>query len=109
MSHQLRTMRRAAAVVAAMLFAVLVPAVAGAQDGDDAPAVEAAGAEQGYLAVDADGRLAGFGLFTDAGDTEDIALAEPVVDVASTLTGRGYWMAASDGGVFSFGDATFFG
>ncbi|MEM9712688.1 MAG: bifunctional metallophosphatase/5'-nucleotidase, partial [Actinomycetota bacterium] len=47
--------------------------------------------------------------FTDAGDTEDIALAEPVVDVASTLTGRGYWMAASDGGVFSFGDATFFG
>jgi len=23
--------------------------------------------------------------------------------------GRGYWLVASDGGVFGFGDATFFG
>ncbi|MEO1065172.1 MAG: bifunctional metallophosphatase/5'-nucleotidase [Actinomycetota bacterium] len=109
MSQQFRTMRRAAAVVAAMMFAVLLPAVAGAQDGGEAPAVEAAGAEQGYIAVDADGRLAGFGLFPSEGDTSDIALNEPVVDVASTPTGRGYWMAATDGGVFSFGDAEFQG
>ena len=26
-----------------------------------------------------------------------------------TSTGRGYWLAASDGGVFSFGEASFFG
>ena len=27
----------------------------------------------------------------------------------STPSGRGYWLVASDGGVFSFGDATFHG
>jgi hypothetical protein len=26
-----------------------------------------------------------------------------------TPTGRGYWLVASDGGIFSFGDARFFG
>jgi hypothetical protein len=31
------------------------------------------------------------------------------VDVAATPDGKGYWAAASDGGVFSFGDATFHG
>ncbi len=29
--------------------------------------------------------------------------------MAATPTGRGYWLVASDGGIFSFGDATFFG
>ncbi len=29
--------------------------------------------------------------------------------LAPTPTGRGYWLAASDGGIFSFGDAVFFG
>jgi hypothetical protein len=36
-------------------------------------------------------------------------LAGPIVAEASTPTGSGYWLAASDGGVFSFGDARFFG
>jgi hypothetical protein len=31
------------------------------------------------------------------------------VGIASTRTGRGYWMVASDGGVFNFGDAFFRG
>jgi hypothetical protein len=31
------------------------------------------------------------------------------VGVAATPTGRGYWLAAADGGVFSFGDARFQG
>ncbi len=109
MSQQFRTMRRAAAVVAAMMFAVLLPAVAGAQGADDAPAFEAASAEIGYVATDADGRVAGFGTFPDVGDASSIPLAEPVVDIASTGSGDGYWLAASDGGVFSFGDATFHG
>jgi hypothetical protein len=26
-----------------------------------------------------------------------------------TVDGRGYWMVASDGGIFTFGDARFFG
>jgi hypothetical protein len=29
--------------------------------------------------------------------------------MAATPDGKGYWMAASDGGVFSFGDAAFYG
>ncbi len=33
----------------------------------------------------------------------------PVVAMAPTPSGRGYWQVASDGGVFSFGDAGFFG
>ncbi len=29
--------------------------------------------------------------------------------MAATPSGAGYWLVASDGGVFSFGDAQFFG
>jgi ribosomal protein L24E len=29
--------------------------------------------------------------------------------MASTQSGRGYWMVASDGGIFTFGDAGFYG
>lgn len=32
-----------------------------------------------------------------------------VVDIARTKTGKGYWIAATDGGVFSYGDAKFYG
>ena len=32
-----------------------------------------------------------------------------VVGVVPTPTGSGYWLVASDGGVFAFGDATFRG
>ena len=33
----------------------------------------------------------------------------PVVGMASTIDGHGYWIVASDGGVFSYGDAHFYG
>ncbi len=36
-------------------------------------------------------------------------LAGEIVDIAATATGQGYWAVGSDGGVFSFGDAPFFG
>ncbi|HMC79962.1 MAG TPA: hypothetical protein VKO35_05370 [Acidimicrobiia bacterium] len=29
--------------------------------------------------------------------------------IAVTSTGKGYWLAADDGGVFNFGDARYFG
>ena len=35
-------------------------------------------------------------------------LMSPAVGMASTPDGGGYWLAASDGGVFSFGDAAFY-
>jgi len=37
------------------------------------------------------------------------ALTAPVVGIAPTPDGRGYWLAAADGGVFTFGDARFAG
>ncbi len=36
-------------------------------------------------------------------------LVRPVVGMASTPDGHGYWMVASDGGIFAFGDAPFYG
>jgi ribosomal protein L24E len=33
----------------------------------------------------------------------------PVVGTAATPDGKGYWLVASDGGVFAFGDAPFHG
>ena len=38
-----------------------------------------------------------------------IALNKPIVGMAATPDGQGYWLVASDGGVFSFGDAAFHG
>ena len=34
-------------------------------------------------------------------------LNSPIVAMASTKSGNGYWLFAADGGVFSFGDAAF--
>jgi hypothetical protein len=36
-------------------------------------------------------------------------LHRPIVGMSPTSTGNGYWLVASDGGIFSFGDARFHG
>jgi hypothetical protein len=36
-------------------------------------------------------------------------LKKPIVSIVPTPTGRGYWMFAGDGGIFTFGDAHFYG
>jgi hypothetical protein len=36
-------------------------------------------------------------------------LNSPIVGMAPTATGKGYWLVASDGGVFTFGDARYLG
>ena len=36
-------------------------------------------------------------------------LNKPIVGMAATPDGGGYWLVASDGGIFSYGDATFYG
>jgi hypothetical protein len=36
-------------------------------------------------------------------------VAQSIVGMAASRSGRGYWLVGSDGGVFSFGDAGFFG
>ena len=50
--------------------------------------------------------------FGDAGFFGSVAgqtLTQPVVAMAPTPSGRGYWLVGSDGGVFAFGDAGFKG
>ena len=39
------------------------------------------------------------------GSTGSIHLNKPIVGMAPTPDGAGYWMVASDGGIFSYGDA----
>src|SRR3546814_20085687 len=36
-------------------------------------------------------------------------LNQPIVGMAPTPTGSGYWRVAADGGIFTFGDARFHG
>ena len=36
-------------------------------------------------------------------------LAEPVVGMAATPSGHGYWLVAADGGIFTYGDAGYLG
>ncbi len=43
------------------------------------------------------------------GKNSILPLNKPAVAMASTADGRGYWFVAADGGIFSFGDAAFYG
>ena len=36
-------------------------------------------------------------------------MKKPIVGMSPTATGLGYWLVASDGGIFTFGDAKFYG
>ncbi len=38
-----------------------------------------------------------------------LALDKPIVGMATTPDGKGYWLVAADGGIFAYGDAQFYG
>jgi hypothetical protein len=46
---------------------------------------------------------------TGHGSADGIRLAAPIVGIAATPGGGGYWLLGRDGGVFSYGDAAFHG
>ena len=55
---------------------------------------------------------AGSSRFGDAGffgSTGAIKLNQPVIAMAPTPDGQGYWLAAADAGIFTFGDAHYLG
>jgi hypothetical protein len=43
------------------------------------------------------------------GSTGGRPLNQPIVGMAATPDGGGYWLAASDGGIFNYGGTAFFG
>ena len=56
-----------------------------------------------------DGGVFAFGNARFHGSTGGRRLNQPIVGMAPTPTGKGYWLVARDGGVFCFGDAKFYG
>jgi hypothetical protein len=46
---------------------------------------------------------------TPLGDLSGQSLNRPLVGMATTADGAGYWLVGRDGGIFTFGDATFHG
>jgi hypothetical protein len=66
----------------------------------------------GYYSYENNGFIGGFGndeYLSYLGDLSVSALNRPVVGMAQTHDGGGYWMVASDGGIFAYGDAGFYG
>jgi len=66
----------------------------------------------GYYLFQGTGQITGFGndhYLSYLGDLSNAALNRPVVSMATSADGGGYWMVAGDGGVFSYGDAPFYG
>src|SRR5207249_2122602 len=43
------------------------------------------------------------------GSVGNLRLHKPVAGMAATPSGKGYWLVATDGGIFAFGDARFLG
>jgi hypothetical protein len=64
--------------------------------------------------VDSAGRVFGENLLSgppanNFGDASGLPLNRPMVGMTPTATGQGYWLVASDGGIFAYGNAAFFG
>ena len=65
--------------------------------------------QQGFLATATDGGVFTFGDANFYGSMGGTHLDAPIVGMAATPDGGGYWLVAADGGVFAFGDANFYG
>ncbi len=75
----------------------------------NAPVVGVSSARFGALLVARDGGVFAFCGAPFFGSMGGRPLNQPVVGIAATPDGGGYWLVAADGGVFAFGDAGFFG
>ena len=75
-------------------------------------AVEPSTPHLGYYTYRSNGSISGFGndhFLNYLGDPSAAPLNRPIVGMAVTADGGGYWMVASDGGIFALGDAVFYG
>jgi hypothetical protein len=67
---------------------------------------------QGYYLYDGQANTYGFGndsFLTYLRNPGILPLNQPIVHMATTPDGGGYWMTGGDGGIFNYGDAGFFG
>ena len=68
------------------------------------------GPTNSYWVATANGAVHPFGSAKTYGSPiAGLALNKPIVGMASTLSGLGYWLVASDGGIFNSGNAAFLG
>jgi hypothetical protein len=65
----------------------------------------------GYWTVSPAGAVTTHGVAPALGSPalSNLHLTQPIVGMAATPSGKGYWLVASDGGIFSYGDAQFYG
>jgi lipoprotein-anchoring transpeptidase ErfK/SrfK len=91
--------------VAALVLAVIGLPSATA-DAQEAPGEEAATT---VVESPSPNTVTAYGAAVDHGPSSPMDLTAPLVAMAGHSSGKGYWLAASDGGVFGFGDAAFLG
>ena len=63
---------------------------------------------QGYVLTTSSGQVSAFGSAEHGGSVIG-SLAQPIVGMSTLPNKNGYWLVAKDGGIFSFGDAAFYG
>jgi beta-lactamase class A len=66
-------------------------------------------AERGVDVAAAGSAVLAFGDAPDEGSLAGNGVNSPIVDMAATPSGHGYWLVGADGGIFAFGDAGFYG
>ena len=66
-------------------------------------------ANKGFWTVDVGGDVEARDGARNYGTLRNHQLSHPIVGMSPTQSGKGYWLAGTDGGVFAFGDARFFG
>ncbi len=99
---------RSAAVVSAIPLAFATTAALSPVPGPAAPLANSAVLASASTPASSPGVVQGFGDAPSLGGP-GTSTSSPLVGVAPTASGQGYWLAASDGGVFSYGDAGFHG
>jgi hypothetical protein len=102
-----RVLGAAVGMLAVTGLAMVAPASSGAAPAPPPEQGAGPGATTPFWLTTASGTVYAFGLPSYGSPSGP--LNRPVVTVTPTPDHRGYWLAATDGGIFSFGDAHFYG
>ena len=103
-------MKRPRPIAVALAVATLAATISFGLAIDPAlPASAAASSAHAESGTPGPNAVTAFGAATTVPGTTLGGLSSPVVGVAATPDGNGYWAVASDGGIFSFGNAAFEG